>query len=94
MSEELELITFSELIDKLMTINIKLYNLLERTASLDAKVNKTDEDIQEIVKLSGDNIRLVKQRSSLKTAIDKKLNQAIKSGGSDILDEVKKYGKK
>ena len=89
--QDIELITFSELMDKLMTINIKLYHLLERTSILDSKPNKTEEDINEIVKLSGENIRLVKQRSNLKTAIDKKLNQAIKHGGTDILDEIKKY---
>ena len=72
-------------------INIKLYNLLSRTAILDAKIDKTDEDIKEIVQLSGENIRLVKQRSMLKSAIDKKLNIAIKNGGTEILDEVKKY---
>lgn len=89
--EDLELITFSELLDKLMTINIKLYNLLDKTAELDKIKKKTKEEIDLIVKLSGDNIRLVKQRSSLKSAIDKKLNMAIKNGGTEILDEVKKY---
>ena len=91
MINDIELITFSELLDKLMTINIKLFNLLSRTAILDAKIDKTDEDIKEIVQLSGENIRLVKQRSMLKSAIDKKLNIAIKNGGTEILDEVKKY---
>ena len=88
---ELELVTFSELLDKLMTINIKLFNLLDKTAELDKTEEKTQEEIDLIVKLSGENIRLVKQRSALKSAIDKKLNMAIKSGGTDILDEVKNY---
>jgi hypothetical protein len=86
-----ELITFSELIDKLITINIKLYMLLEKTSELDRKGKKTKEDIELIVRLSGDNIRLATQRSKLKTAIDKKLNEAIKNGQTDVLDEVKKY---
>ena len=43
--------------------------------------------------LSGENIRLVKQRSNLKSAIDKKLNIAIKNGGTEILDEVKNYNR-
>jgi hypothetical protein len=86
-----ELITFSELIDKLITINIKLFFLLERTSELDRKAQKTKEEIELIVKLSGDNIRLATQRSNLKTAIDKKLNDAIKNGETRILDEVKKY---
>ncbi|HPI82340.1 MAG TPA: hypothetical protein PK122_03865 [Candidatus Paceibacterota bacterium] len=91
--EDLELITFSELLDKLMTINIKLYNLLEKTAELDKIEKKTQAEIDLIVKLSGENIRLVKQRSNLKSAIDKKLNMAIKNGGTEILDEVKNYSK-
>jgi hypothetical protein len=90
--EDIELITFSELIDKLMTINMKLFNVLDKSATLDAKKNKTSEDKDEIVRLSGENIRLVKQRSVLKSAIDKKLNMAIKNDGTSILDEIKKYG--
>ena len=83
--------TFSELIDRLITINIKLYMLLEKTSELDRKEKKSKEDIELIVKLSGDNVRLAIQRSKLKSAIDAKLNAAIKNGGTDILDEVKKY---
>jgi hypothetical protein len=90
--ENQEVITFSELIDKLITVNIKLYNLLEKTAELDRKIEKTNDDIQLIVKLSGENIRLAKMRSILKSAIDQKLDIAIKEGGTGILDEVKKYG--
>ena len=89
MTDELELITFSELLDKLMTINIKLYHLLEKTAELDKIKKKSTKQINLIVKFSGENIRLVKQRSSLKSAVDKKLNMAIENGGTDILDEVK-----
>jgi hypothetical protein len=88
---DLELVTFSELIDKLNVVNIKLFNLLEKTAELDRKVKKTADDVALIVQLSGDNIRLAKQRSSLKSAIDKKLNVAIQKGGTEILDEVKNY---
>jgi len=87
----MELITFSELIDKLNIVNIKLFNLLDKTAELDKKINKSKEDIDLIIQLSGDNIRLAKQRSNLKSAIDKKLNEAIKSGDTNILDEVKNY---
>ncbi len=89
----MELITFSELIDKLITINVKLYMLLEKTSELDRKADKTKEDIDLIVKLSGDNVRLAILRSNLKSAIDKKLNEAIKNGSTEVLDEVKKYGK-
>jgi len=90
--KDIELITFSELLDKLMTINIKLFNLLEKTAEFDKEKNKTKEMKDKIIELSGENIRLVKQRSSLKSAIDKKLNLAIKCGETNILDEVKNYG--
>ena len=93
MVDDIELITFSELIDKLSVINIKLFNLLEKTAELDKKSDKSKEDIDLIVRLSGENIRLVGQRSSLKSAIDKKLNAAIKSGGTAVLDEVKNYNR-
>lgn len=87
----MELITISELIDRLSIVNIKLYNLLDRTAELDAK-EKTPDVTAEIVKLSGDNIRLVKQRSQLKIAIDQKIAEVIRQGRIDILDEVKDYG--
>jgi len=86
-----ELITISELIDRLSIVNIKLYHLLEKTTELDAKGTKSKSDIDMIVKLSGDNIRLVKQRSTLKAAIDKKINEAISRGATNVLDEVKDY---
>ena len=91
--QDLELITFSELIDKLTVINIKLYHLLDKTAEIDRKAEKTADEIALIVMLSGENIRLVKQRSNLKSAIDKKLNIAINNGGTEILDEVKNYNR-
>jgi hypothetical protein len=87
-----DITTFSELIDKLITVDIKLFNLMDKTAELNMK-EKTNEDIKLLVELSGENIRLATYRSSLKTAIDKKLNYAIKNGATDILDECKKYGK-
>ena len=83
--------TISELIDKLITVNMKLFKLLDKTAELDNKSKRSKEDIALIVKLSGDNIRLAKQRSLLKSAIDKKINEAISGGSTDILDEVKSY---
>jgi hypothetical protein len=90
--ENLEAVTFSELIDKLITINVKLFNVLDRSSYLDS-LEKTEEVKNEIVNLSGENIRLIKQRSFLKSSIDKKLNDAIKNGGTQVLDEVKKYNK-
>jgi len=88
-----DIVTFSELLDKLMVINIKLFNLLEKTSELDKKEPKSKDDVDLIVNLSGENIRLVKQRSILKSAIDEKLNTAIKNGSTDVLDEVKNYGR-
>lgn len=88
-----DIVTFSELLDKLMVINIKLFNLLEKTAELDKKESKSKDDIDLIVNLSGENIRLVKQRSMLKSAIDEKFNVAIKNGSTDVLDEVKNYSR-
>lgn len=88
-----DIVTFSELLDKLMVINIKLFNLLEKTAELDKKESKSKDDIDLIVNLNGENIRLVKQRSMLKSAIDEKLNVAIKNGSTDVLDEVKNYSR-
>ena len=90
---DIELVTLSELIDKLSIINIKLFNLLDKTAELDKKVEKSKEEIDMIVKLSGENIHLATQRSNLKSAIDQKLNIAIKNGGTGVLDEVKQYKK-
>lgn len=91
-NKDVDLITFSELLDKLMTINIKLYHVLDESASLDHVSNKTEDIKQRIVELNGENIKLIKQRSLLKTMIDTKLNIAIQNGGTQILDEVKKYG--
>ena len=88
---ENELVTFSELIDKLVTINVKLFTLLEKTAELTRKTELSQEETALMVRLAGDNIRLAKLRSNLKSAIDKKLNNAIKNGSTDVLDEVKRY---
>jgi len=88
-----DIVTFSELLDKLMVINIKLFNLLEKTSELDKKEPKSKDDVDLIVNLSGENIRLVKQRSILKSAIDEKLNTAIKNDSTDVLDEVKNYSR-
>ena len=82
--KEIDLITFSELIDKLMTVNTKLFLIMD-------KIALPDLSDSELRKLNADQISLVKQRSFLKTAIDTKLNIAIKAGGTNVLDEVKKY---
>jgi len=87
-----DITTISELIDKLITINIKLYNVLEDSAKIANMNNKKDSDMIKLGELNAKNIRLVQNRSQLKTAIDFKISQAIKSGNVSVLDEVKKYG--
>ena len=87
-----DITTFSELIDKLITINIKLYNVMESTGTLANKDNRTDADMNKLANLNLQNVELVKLRSKLKSAIDNKLNEAIKSGDTDVLNEVKRYG--
>lgn len=84
--------TFSELIDKLIIVNIKLFNVMDKTAELSKKKGKTQKDLSSIVQLCDDNINLAKKRSTLKSEIDNKLNDAIREGGTQILDECKKYG--
>lgn len=87
-----EITTFSELIDKLITIDIKLYMVLEETGSLAKKSNRTAEDLEKLADLNIRNVDLVQIRSKLKSAIDSKLNEAIRTGNTDVLNEVKRYG--
>ena len=88
----IELITFSELIDKLMIINIKLYNLMDEITKYSNLEKLSEKEATALLMLNKDQIRLVKQRSGLKSAIDKKLNVAIKNGDINVLDEIKSYG--
>ena len=88
----IELITFSELIDKLMTINIKLYNLMDEITKYSDLEKLSEKEASILLRLNKDQIRLVKQRSELKSAIDKKLNVAIKNGDINVSDEIKSYG--
>ena len=88
----IELITFSELIDKLMTINIKLYNLMDEITKYSDLKKLSEKEASILLKLNKDQIRLVKQRSGLKSAIDKKLNVAIKDGNINVSNEIKNYG--
>ena len=87
-----DITTFSELIDKLITIDIKLYMVLEETGSLAKKSDRTQTDTEKLADLNVRNVDLVQIRSKLKSAIDNKLNEAIKTGNTDVLNEVKKYG--
>jgi len=88
----IELITFSELIDKLMIVNIKLYNLMDEITKYSDLTKLPEKEASMLLSLNKDQIRLVKQRSGLKSAIDKKLNTAIKNGDINVLDEIKSYG--
>lgn len=88
-----EITTFSELIDKLITINIKLYNVMEDTGTLASKRERNSSDMNKLANLNLQNVELVKLRSKLKSAIDSKLKEAIQNGDMDVLNEVKRYGK-
>lgn len=88
-----EITTFSELIDKLITINIKLYNVMEDTGTLASKSERSSSDMNKLANLNLQNVELVKLRSKLKSAIDSKLKDAIQNGDMDVLNEVKRYGK-
>ena len=90
--EDIELITLSELIDKLITVNIKLYNLMDKITEYSDLQKLSEKDGSTLLKLNSDQICLVRQRSGLKSAIDKKLNIAIKAGDIDVLNEIKDYG--
>ena len=69
-----ELITFSELIDKLITVNIKLYNLLENTSVLDRKPVKSKEPVRE------KSTRIRKPNSMLRDFVGNGLNEIIIGG--------------
>jgi hypothetical protein len=88
---DLQLVTISEIVDKLITINIKLFNVLDKAAEFDKIQDKTISDLEQIAILSGENIKLIKLRSFLKSSLDKKLKEAIKTGNVEVLEEVKKY---
>lgn len=90
---DIELITFAELIDKLITINIKLYNIMEALADIDNKTEKSQADLERLASITESHLKLVKQRSGVKSAIDAKLNDAIRHGETQVIQEVKKYGK-
>ena len=88
----IELVTFSELIDKLMIVNIKLYVLMDKIAEYSALEKLSEKEASILLSLNKDQVRLVKQRSELKSAIDKKLNIVIKNGDTNVSDEIKSYG--
>ena len=88
----IDLVTFSELVDKLMIVNIKLYILMDKIAEYSALEKLSEKEAIILLSLNKDQVRLVKQRSELKSAVDKKLNSAIKDGDINVLDEVKSYG--
>ena len=43
-----DITTFSELVDKLITVNIKLYNVMEVTGTLANKDTRTDADMNKL----------------------------------------------
>ena len=65
----IELVTFSELVDKLMIVNIKLYILMDKIAEYSTLEKLSEKEAIILLSLNKDQIRLVKQRSGLKSAI-------------------------
>jgi ribosomal protein L33 len=81
-----EILTFGELVDRLTITNIKLYNLKNDVMRSTDEKFKSDSCITDV--------RLVEERSKLKSAITSKLMYCIKKviNNKPELVEVKKYG--
>ncbi len=78
--------TFSELVDKLSIVNVKLYMVKEKQSQV------TNETTKEILKgLIDQDLSLCKERSSLKKQIDVALFNAVKTGSVTVINEVKQY---
>lgn len=78
---------FSELIDKLAIVNIKLYMVKEKQANIKSSTSKI-----ELKSLIDQDISLCRQRSTLKKEIDALLQKAIRTGDITQINEVKDYG--
>lgn len=79
-----------EFVEKLSIANIKLYEVCDKKADIVKDPSKYSKD--EIVEVLRKDIELCKQRAMLKNAIDNKISQAIMSGSSSVVNEVKNYG--
>lgn len=79
-----------ELIEKLAIANIKLFEICDKKADIAKDPSQFSK--AEMVEVMRKDIELCKQRAALKTAIDKKLNEAIITNGASVIEEVKNYG--
>lgn len=78
--------TFSELIDKLSIVNVKLYMVKEKQSQVTDGTPK-----EELKKLIDQDLSLCRERSVLKKEINAALQNAVKSGNVSQLQEVKQY---
>lgn len=79
-----------ELIEKLCIANIKLYEVCNKKAN--AAAHPEDYTKKEMAEIMAADIELCKQRGTYKSEINRLIDQAVRSGESDVLREVKKYG--
>ncbi len=79
-----------QLIEELCIANIKLFGVCNRKA--DIANNPGDFTKKDCVENFRRDIELCKRRAQLKTAIDREINDAIISGDTSVIDEVKQYG--
>lgn len=78
--------SFSELLDKFVTVQIKLFNSLEESQYSKEMENMSKEDLLKLVKKQ---YSLNSQRSQLMQAIDAKLNEIIKTCGHSF--DINRY---
>ena len=76
-------ISFSELVDKLTIVNIKLFKLKDAVAN--------SQDVMFKANAAMDDIALCKERSRLKRCLDMKIQRLIETKEKDNV-EVKSYG--
>jgi len=79
-----------ELIEKLCTATIKLYNVCETKADIAAHPAKYSKE--QIVENNRQDIELCRLRSQLKNQIDKIINRTILQQEGSVIEEVKRYG--
>lgn len=79
-----------QLIEELCIANIKLFNVCDRKAEI--AMRPADFSKKDCVENARQDIALCKRRAQLKSAIDKALHDAIISGDTLVIEEVKQYG--
>ena len=78
--------TFSELVDKLSIVNVKLYMVKEKQSQVTEETPK-----EELKRLIDQDLSLCRERSILKKEINAALLNAVKTGSVAQLQEVKQY---